>query len=438
MFSEARRELRGTDKIIKEETAMTAKENYDARLQRVMDAIEMRTPDRVPMIPQVQTYPFAHAGHSMEQIYYDADLAAEDMKAYLREYEPDMASSFTTPQAGTAPIWEKLQTNMFQWPGMEGGHVDKNSVFQYVEKEYMQGDEYEMFFNDYTGWVFNKCLPRIYRSMECFANVDLGAVRGYSEPAMTMQFMDPRIVDAFQRLADAGRMSLEYFQKAGKYEAEVEEMGFPMMVGATTTVAFDSLSDTLRGTIGTMEDIMVQPENVKRAVEMLYPSSLYGAVGQMQNARGKFVFIPLHKGLEGFLSPEQYDEFYWPTFKRLVDDLVYKFGYTVMVYTEGKYDSRLERIADLPRGKVFYCFEDVDNAYAKKTLGKDFCLCGGFNSWILQTGTVEEVKDAVKRHLDIMAVDGGYIFDLADILDFGAKPENVAAMFETVKTYGKY
>ena len=57
---------------------------------------------------------------------------------------------------------------------------------------------------------------------------------------------------------------------------------------------------------------------------------------------------------------------------------------------------------------------------------------------ILETGTPEQVTDAVKRLLDVCAPDGGYIFDVNTTIDYGVKHENVLAMFDAVKTYGKY
>ena len=40
--------------------------------------------------------------------------------------------------------------------------------------------------------------------------------------------------------------------------------------------------------------------------------------------------------------------------------------------------------------------------------------------------------------LDICAPGGGYMFDVNMTIDSDAKPENMDAMFDTVKTYGKY
>jgi len=56
---------------------------------------------------------------------------------------------------------------------------------------------------------------------------------------------------------------------------------------------------------------------------------------------------------------------------------------------------------------------------------------------MLKWESKETVIDKVKENLDILAPGGGVIFDLSETMD-DAKPENVEAMFDTVKTYGKY
>jgi uroporphyrinogen-III decarboxylase len=52
--------------------------------------------------------------------------------------------------------------------------------------------------------------------------------------------------------------------------------------------------------------------------------------------------------------------------------------------------------------------------------------------------TKEQVIEKIKRHMDILAPGGGFIFDLGDTIETTAKPENVETMFEAVRTFGKY
>lgn len=410
---------------------------YDERMKRIDDALSLKEPDRVPIIPFPGTYVFTRYGYTMEEIMYDVKKARDGLKKYVLEYEPDMATNYSSFFAGQGDLLGKIGIKSLQWAGRPGVNINKNSIHQYIEKPYLGDEEYPELLSDISGWILNKYLPRNFTLMESFENLNFKSLLSWQSLAGTPQFINPQISEAFKILGEVGEKASEYFKGAAAFDREMVEMGFPVQRAASTGCAFDQLSDTLRGTIDTMADLYDQPENVKAAIEMFYPSTLNSALAQAKNSVGKFVFIPLHKGLDGFMSPKQYGEFYWPTLKRLIDDLI-KAGCTPWVYTEGKYDSRLEFLKEIEDGKVMVHFEDVDMKEAKRIVGSHSCISGGFRSRILETGTKEEVAEAVKRLLDICMPGGGYIFDLADTLDEAAKPENVEVMFETVKTYGQY
>ena len=68
---------------------------------------------------------------------------------------------------------------------------------------------------------------------------------------------------------------------------------------------------------------------------------------------------------------------------------------------------------------------------AKRILGHNHCLSGGFKSSILKTHTPDQIWDEVKRFLDVVAVDGGYVFDIDYTLD-DVSDASVEAVFDTV------
>lgn len=416
---------------------MDNKQLYDARLKRINDAIALKEPDRVPCIPFAQTYPYTNAGYTMAEVMYDTSKAQDGMRKFLTQYEPDMALGYGGIFAGMGPILEKMGINWLQWAGRPGCNIDKNSIHQFIEKPYLGDDEYKEILSDLSGWIMKKYMPRAFTVAQPLANLNLRANLSYFAPVGMIQYMNPEIAETFKTMGEIGAMTVQYLAENAKFEEEMISMGYPIQIAATTTCAFDQLSDILRGTIETMVDLYEQPENVLAAVEMFYPDTLYPAIAQAKHSQGNFIFIPLHKGLDGFMGNKQYEEFYWPTLKRLIDDLI-KAGLTPWVYTEGKYDSRLEFLADIAPGKAIVHFEDVDMKEAKRIVGPHSCISGGFRSRILEVGTKQEVIDEVKGLLDICAPGGGYIFDLSDTMDAAAKPENVEAMYDTVKTYGKY
>ena len=412
---------------------------YADRLNRVNNAIALKKTDRIPCIPFVATFPFLRQGHTMAQVLYDYDLAAEDNLKYHNDFEPDMAFDVANTMAGEGPILDILQPEYLRWSGSKyDTAIPDNSIHQFIEKAYLEDDEYPEILTDLTKWVTTKLLPRRFKSLECLKKLDFSlGVDSKPTPAFWIsQFANEEFIEAFSVLSDAAKKYYTLTKKMINHANDLKAAGFPLYMGGGCTTAFDTLSDTLRGTIGTCMDLLDDPLAVHDAVNMFHERNIKDVHATMKNPMGKFFFIPLHKGFDGFMSPKQYEEFYYPTLKALVEEVI-KCGGTPLVYTEGKYDSRLECLSDLPAGKVLIHIEDADMKEAKRILGKNHCLSGGFKSSILLTHTPDQIREEVKRFLDVVAVDGGYIFDLDYNLD-NVSDAAVHAMFDAVKQYGTY
>ncbi len=76
----------------------------------------------------------------------------------------------------------------------------------------------------------------------------------------------------------------------------------------------------------------------------------------------------------------------------------------------------------------------------KKDFGKDIVFWGGGvnTQETLKTGKPDEVKDEVKRIMDIMAPGGGFVFATVHNIQEDIPPANFWAMWETLMDYGKY
>ena len=110
---------------------------------------------------------------------------------------------------------------------------------------------------------------------------------------------------------------------------------------------------------------------------------------------------------------------------------------TPFIYTEGRYDSRLEALRDfLPEGKCLVHFETADMKKAKEIVGSKNCISGNLSVYTLEFGTVQQTIDEVKYLIDTCAPGGGYVFDTNASIE-NAKPENLEAMLETLEVYGK-
>src|SRR5208283_4081689 len=109
--------------------------------------------------------------------------------------------------------------------------------------------------------------------------------------------------------------ALSFTQKA-------QAAGFPMQYGGFTQAPFDTLGDYYRGTKGLMLDMYRRPEKVTKACEKLLSFMIEMGVNAARASGIPRVFIPLHKGLDGFMSEEQFKKFFWPTLRALMLELI--------------------------------------------------------------------------------------------------------------------
>jgi uroporphyrinogen-III decarboxylase len=246
----------------------------------------------------------------------------------------------------------------------------------------------------------------------------------------------PEMVSALDAFKKAGDESMRVATYSRLYTEKAKEKGFPMQFGGMSQAPFDTLGDFFRGTKGLMLDMYRRPETVIKACEKLLPFMIEMAVSATKASGNPRVFIPIHKGLDGFMSMKQFKKFYWPTLKDLMVTLINEGLYPCPLW-EGDCTSRLEIIKDIPPGKACYAFEASDIFRAKKVLGDRICIRGNVPLSILVTGNPEDVKSYCRRLIDECGKGGGFIMDSSTGLD-DAKPENVRAMFDFTKEYGIY
>jgi len=75
----------------------------------------------------------------------------------------------------------------------------------------------------------------------------------------------------------------------------------------------------------------------------------------------------------------------------------------------------------------------------KTDFGQQVTFHGGFDTQnILPFGSQEAIKTEVQRVMSALKPNGGYIFSAAHNIQADVPPENVATMFRTALTYGRY
>ena len=151
----------------------------------------------------------------------------------------------------------------------------------------------------------------------------------------------------------------------------------------------------------------------------------------------KQALLPLHRGSDGFMSLSQFEKFYWPQLKGLMLKLI-DHGIMPGCFYEGVWDERLEYLTELPKGKTFGMFQASDIFKVKEVLGDTMCIIGGMPNSLIQSGTVQEVRDFTKRLCQEVGKDGGFIMSTGVGEMSGAKPELVRAWVDATLEYGSY
>jgi uroporphyrinogen-III decarboxylase len=406
-----------------------AEQAFLEREKRLVDAVQLKTPDRVPVSMGLNYFPAKFTGTTTWAAYYDFPTWKQAYLKAAQYYEPDRLLVVPN-QSGN--VLEALDVRQLRWPGHG---VSRYHTHQFVEGEYMKEDEYDLLLNDTSDFLVRCYLPRVYGIL---------APAGKLPPLNLLMTMlpfntlaSPEFIEMLEKLIQISKEAVQWQTETASLARELTGLGFfcrnaPMMAGAP----FDSVSDFLRGMRGTMLDMYRCPDKLLKACEMMCRIQLERIAQLPQATEFTPAFMALHRGAHGFMSLKQFEIFYWPYLLKVINALADK-GYTPDVFFEGDYNSRLEYLAQLPKGKAIARFDQIDMARAKEILGKTVCIAGNMPVSILQVGTVDDVKKKCKELIDAAGKDGGYILAPASALD-EVNPENLKAMIEFTKEYGRY
>ena len=413
--------------------AKTPEELYKEREQRVLDAIALKKPDRVPVLLETSYFPAKYAGLNFDVAWNDYDKWLEITRKTLQDFEPDMVHASPYIPGG---VFETLDMKTLKWPGHGLGPEFSH---QFVEGEYMKVDEYDLLINDLSDFLLRIIVPRSYGALGPFSKLPPFPsllVGPYGISVLAELLATPPISEAVETLQRAGREMAELRPKLRAFSEEIEELGFPHYAAAHVYAAFDVISDRFRGMKGSMLDMYRKADKLLAAIERLLPIQVNTGLAMARKSGNPRVFIPLHRGSAGFMSDKQFETFYWPTLKKMILAFV-DAGLTPCVFFEGDYTSRLEYLLELPRGKVLAQLDTTDIFKAKEVLKNHLCIRGNVPSSLLQVGTVDQVKDYCKKLIDEVGPDGGLILSPRSSID-EVNPENLLAMVGFTKEYGVY
>jgi len=370
-------------------------------VERVLTAIDLKEPDRVPVWPLIDFLPVHYTDVTAQEMIEDPDKSQKAMEWIYHElggYDIAMAGGGMYMQY-VNPFPDFFSVFYLDWR-LPGRMLDKNASPQLFEQS-------------------------------------------LTDPFMSEKDYDRIIEEGLLWLANFRRASMKDMRKLGKIGEKVKEntvkwwteFQVPTFNDGAAIPPFDLLS-VFRGSTNFMKDIYRYPDKIKEVSDYLIDKLiLMGEYGFLKSG-GKTILVGAARASADFISIKHFEELFWPYFKKMVSKYVND-GFIVQLHMDTNWTDRLHYLRELPKGQIYmHMDERTDIFKAKEILGDHMCIQGNLKPSLFTLGTPAMVEKQTKEIIDKCA-EGGGLFVGSEIPD-NAKLENVKTMIDTCKTYGKY
>jgi hypothetical protein len=416
---------------IEQKTGKTTEQLYEEREKRVRDAIQLRIPDRIPLVVYANTS--LYTGVPNSAAYYDPINFKRAARKVTLDFEPDLGNA-GLPMSGAALTALDVKNRL--WPG---GPLPPDYDYQFVEMEFMKEDEYDLFLNDPSDFMVRYYLPRMYGALAPLTKLPSIGTMYQGFEGLTPMFTSPEFLKMAKALAKAGRETARFRKAIGDSTEEQAELGFPALSnfgGGAGGAPFDTVSSFLRGMKGSMIDMYRRPEKLLQLCDMIMEKRIAQAKPADPKKRGnpKRAAMPLWRGDKSFMSEKQFEKFYWPGLKRALQASI-DLGFVPNPVFEAEFGDRLGRLLVLPKGKILASVEHMDAIRAKEILKGHTCLVirSPLSS---KVWPVREVEAYFKNVIDKCGKGGGIILAVR-LPDKGTK-EECQKMLNNLREYGRY
>jgi uroporphyrinogen-III decarboxylase len=405
---------------------------HDQRFQRILDCVALKQPDRMPVAFYATFWLAKYGGISHKELMYDNDKLREIGERAVLEFDPDAMAPLVMI-SGMGRALEAIGFKQLQWPGHG---VGDHQPFQYLDREYMTADEYDDFIFDPTGFYLQKYLPRVAEAFEGLDQLPVFPGLHYFRLVNGIRpFAKPAVRASFEKLIAAAEESERFAQQSVAFNQRMASLGYPLMNGINAVSPYDFIADYFRGATGMMKDLFRKKDKL---LELLDKAAVFLTRQTIATAKASghpIVMIPIHWAPDAFMSPKQFETFWWPPFRKMLLGLI-DAGLIPMPLWEADCTKRLETIRDVPPGKCIYWFERTDMVKAFEVLGDVVALRGNLSPSMMTAGTPADVDAAVKHLVENVWNKGGkLILDCAFGLPDETPVANARAMFDAARKY---
>lgn len=345
----------------------------DEKTQLFRDLINGKVPKRVPISNSASMeFAIQYAGMDLAETQWDTTKLEVVYNKFCQDFVSDIN-----------PVASLRNAVFYQILGSKAIIMGSNGYMQHPEVVGLWPEEYDEFIASPYNCIVETILPRLYTELD-------------AEPGKKAM-----------ALAKAMRVYSDEAANLGTIREKMQaKYGFASMGSAMTEAPFDFMADFIRSFKGISGDVRRYPDKVLAACEAVTPLLIKKGTLANPSMLG-FTNIPLH--MAPYMRDKDFETFYWPTFKRLVEALV-DMGQNVSLFVEQDWTRFLDYLYELPENTVMR-FEYGDPKVIKGRLGKKHILSGFYPATLLQTGTKQQCIDMAKELIEILAPDGKYWFN---------------------------
>ena len=188
-------------------------------------------------------------------------------------------------------------------------------------------------------------------------------------------------------------------------------------------------------------DLLAEPESVERLLDALMEIHL-ATLDKVCRAVGDVADVcrfgdDLGTDTGPFMAPSTYRELFKPRHTQLCEYVHKSSGMKTFLHSCGSIYSLMPDLIDCGFDVInpvqTACFQ-MEPERLKAEFGRDITFWGGGADTraVLNHGSPAQVKDDVRRRMDILAPGGGFVFNPIHNILPDVPPENIVAMFEAV------
>ena len=387
--------------------AQSELQKYRVRLFR--DAENFRMPERVPYLSAAVTWKIFDAGFKPAEALTDFSVMETCVRHFLDNYPVDAVMD----------IGIRNQFNVTEAFGPGGYYYYTDEAIGIRDHAHCTVDTLQDYQNDPDRYLWEHILPEKYG--EDWAKKDPATWRrAFKEYLAYVKFiihMGSVTGKEYNLPSMAPNNPMKGAIKFGIEELESNLLGIR------------NLSVALRRSPDKLEDFVRRwdAEHIDPLIEKINAS---GAPNEKYCFDASMMMLA-----HNLLSPKQFDRFYWPSLKRLLDAYAAK-GMSVRIFTEGEIGRFADYFRDYPKGALTFHVES-DDLFALRERLPNVCLMGGLTTELLSSGTPEECVAYTKRLCDELGRKGGFILSENKMLSYrnDARSENLKAVCDFAAGY---